>query len=83
MQRGVAIVFVVVNHVGLTSLFQMLTQEAVGVVSGAELFVLLSGAVLGMVYGPRAKGGLGTVVDRTAARAWKLYVTALVVVLLA
>ncbi|MEX5270534.1 OpgC domain-containing protein [Kocuria sp. CPCC 205290] len=82
MLRGVAIVFVVVNHVGLTSLFQLLTQETVGVVSGAELFVLLSGAVLGMVYGPRVTGDLGAVVDRTTARAWKLYVTALVVVLL-
>ena len=82
MLRGAAIVFVVVNHVGITSVFQLLTQETVGVVSGAELFVLLSGAVLGMVYGPRTKDDLGTVVDRTAARAWKLYVTALVVVLL-
>ncbi|WP_425552498.1 OpgC domain-containing protein [Kocuria aegyptia] len=82
MLRGLAIVFVVVNHVGLTSWFQLLTQESVGVVSGAELFVLLSGAVLGMVYGPRARNDLGTVVDHTAARAWKLYLTALVVVLL-
>ena len=82
MLRGVAIVFVVVNHVGLTSLFQLLTQETIGVVSGAELFVLLSGAVLGMAYGPRAKEGLGDVVDRTSRRAWKLYVTALAVVLL-
>ncbi|MFE7631186.1 OpgC domain-containing protein [Kocuria sp. NPDC057446] len=81
MLRGAAIVFVVVNHVGITSVFQLLTQETIGVVSGAELFVLLSGAVLGMVYGPRAKDELGEVVDRTASRAWKLYVTALVVVL--
>lgn len=50
--RGVAIVFVVVNHVGMTSLFQLFTQEAVGFVSGAELFVLFSGLVLGMVFGP-------------------------------
>ncbi|OUM45661.1 acyltransferase [Arthrobacter agilis] len=82
MLRGVAIIFVVVNHVGLTSLFQLLTQETIGVVSGAELFVLLSGAVLGLVYGPRVKDQLGDVVDRTSKRAWKLYVTALVVVLL-
>ncbi|MEX5294442.1 OpgC domain-containing protein [Kocuria sp. CPCC 205268] len=81
MLRGAAIVFVVVNHVGITSVFQLLTQETVGVVSGAELFVLLSGAVLGIVYGPRAKDELGAVVDRTTSRAWKLYVTALVVVL--
>ncbi|MCS5497103.1 OpgC domain-containing protein [Cnuibacter physcomitrellae] len=81
--RGVAIVFVVVNHIGLVSLFQDVTQEAVGVVSGAELFVLLSGAVLGLVYRPKlVSGGIGEVVLRTAGRSRKLYVTALVVVLL-
>jgi hypothetical protein len=78
--RGVAIVFVVVNHLGLVSLFQLLSQEAIGVVSGAELFVLLSGTVLGMVYGPRVADGLGDVVDATARRAGKLYLTALAVV---
>ncbi|TLM83193.1 OpgC domain-containing protein [Pseudarthrobacter sp. NamE5] len=77
--RGMAIVFVVVNHLGMTSLFQLLTQEAVGFVSGAELFVLFSGLVVGMVYGPRVKKDFGTVVDLTSRRAGKLYVTALVV----
>jgi hypothetical protein len=81
MLRGVAIVFVVVNHIGLTSLFQSFTQESIGVVSGAELFVLLSGAVLGLVYGPRVKEHLKDVAGRTTRRARKLYVTALVVVL--
>jgi hypothetical protein len=79
--RGLAIVFVVVNHLGLMSLLQTGTQEAIGVVSGAELFVLLSGSVLGIVYRPKvASGGIGEVVLRTGRRAWKLYVTALVVV---
>jgi hypothetical protein len=50
--RGVAIVFVVVNHIALVSLLQNATQEAIGMVSGAELFVLLSGAVLAMVDRP-------------------------------
>lgn len=77
--RGLAIVFVVVNHLGMTSLFQLLTQEAVGFVSGAELFVLFSGLVVGMVYGPRVKEDFGKVVDLTSRRAGKLYVTALVV----
>ncbi|MEV4688629.1 OpgC domain-containing protein [Microbacterium sp. LWH3-1.2] len=81
--RGVAIVFVVVNHLALTSLLQNATQEAIGVVSGAELFVLLSGAVLGMVYRPKlVAGGVGEVTVRTTQRAWKLYVTALVVVMI-
>ena len=83
MLRGIAIVFVVVNHVGLVSLFQNGTQEAVGMVSGAELFVLLSGVVLGMIYRPRLEAGkLGEVILRTGERAWKLYRTALAVVLL-
>ncbi|WP_323960955.1 acyltransferase family protein [Arthrobacter sp. JZ12] len=82
MLRGMAIVFVVVNHVGISSAFQLFTQETIGVVSGAELFVLLSGAVVGLVYGPRIADELGDVVDRTTSRAWKLYVTALVVVIL-
>ena len=81
--RGVAIVFVVVNHVALVSLLQNATQEAIGMVSGAELFVLLSGAVLAMVYRPKVVGGgIGEVTLRTARRAWKLYVTALVLVLI-
>jgi hypothetical protein len=77
--RGLAIVFVVVNHLGMASLFQLLTQEAVGFVSGAELFVLLSGLVVGMVHGPRVKDDFGMVVDLTSRRAGKLYLTALVV----
>ncbi|WP_411374640.1 OpgC domain-containing protein [Arthrobacter sp. MPF02] len=79
--RGLAIVFVVVNHLGMTSLFQLLTQEAVGFVSGAELFVLFSGLVVGMVYGPRVKDEFGSVVDLTSRRAGKLYLTALVVLI--
>jgi hypothetical protein len=77
--RGLAIVFVVVNHLGMASLFQLLTQEAVGFVSGAELFVLLSGLVVGMVYGPRVKDDFGKVLDLTSRRAGELYLTALVV----
>ncbi|MFF2345888.1 OpgC domain-containing protein [Pseudarthrobacter sp. NPDC058119] len=79
--RGMAIVFVVVNHLGMASLFQLLTQEAVGFVSGAELFVLFSGLVVGMVYGPKAKEDFGRVVDLTSRRAGKLYVTALAVLI--
>lgn len=82
MLRGLAILFVVVNHVGISSMFQLLTQEAVGFVSGAELFVLLSGVVVGMVYGPKAAEGMGVVLDKTSKRAGKLYLTALAVVLL-
>lgn len=81
--RGLAIVFVVVNHLGIVSYLQIGTQEFLGLVSGAELFVLLSGVVLGLVYRPKLlSGGIGEVVIRTGGRSWKLYRTALVVVVL-
>jgi hypothetical protein len=53
----------------------------VGFVSGAELFVLFSGLVVGMVYGPKAKEDFGRVVDLTTRRAGKLYLTALAVLI--
>jgi hypothetical protein len=80
--RGVAIVFVVVNHIDIPSLYQLVSQEALGAISGAELFVLLSGVVLGMVYRPRMeRDGFGDTAIRLVKRAWKLYYTALFVVL--
>ena len=82
--RGVAICFVVVNHLNFPSLYHLLSQEALGPISGAELFVTLSGLVLALVYRPRAERGVRTEATLPLwARAWKLYVTALVVVVLA
>src|SRR5438045_7117122 len=63
----------------MASLFQLLTQEAVGFVSGVELFVLFSGLVVGMVYGAKASEDFVRVVDLTSRRARKLYLTALAV----
>jgi hypothetical protein len=83
MLRGLAIVFVVVNHLDMPSLFQNVTQEAIGPVSGAELFVLLSGVVLGMAYRPKVvSGGIGEVVIRATGRARRLYTAAITVVVL-
>ncbi|NQX03389.1 OpgC domain-containing protein [Rathayibacter sp. VKM Ac-2856] len=80
--RGLAVVFVVVNHLALVSIWQNATQEAIGMVSGAELFVLLSCAVLGLVHRPKVLGGgIGEVTLRTGRRAVTLYLTALVVTL--
>ncbi len=80
--RGIAIVFVLVNHLGLTSLFQNATQEAVGAVSGAEFFVLLSGVVLAMVYRPKvARDGIVPTSGAMGRRAGKIYLSALCVVI--
>ncbi len=82
MLRGVAIVFVVLNHVDLPSLFQLASQEAIGIVSGAELFVAMSGVIIGMVYRERlARTDLVEVTGALWKRAWKLYRTAIAVVL--
>ena len=83
MLRGLAIVFIVINHLEVTSLFELASQETIGIVSGAELFVAMSGVVLGMVYRQRlARTDLVEVTGLLLKRAWKLYRTALAVVLL-
>jgi hypothetical protein len=79
--RGVAICFVVLNHINMPSLFQLVTQETLAPVSGAELFVALSGVVLGIVYRRRLReidllGATGALWQR----AGKLYKTSLLVV---
>ena len=80
--RGLAIVFVVLNHINIPSLFQLVTQETIGPVSGAELFVALSGVVLGIVYRQRSRRlDMVGVTGLLWSRAFKLYRTALVVVL--
>ncbi|MDP9408513.1 MAG: OpgC domain-containing protein [Actinomycetota bacterium] len=81
MLRGLAVVFVVLNHLQLESLWELLSQELIGPVSGAELFVALSGAVLGLVYRPRFETSpLTTAASPLLKRAWKLYYTSLAVV---
>lgn len=79
--RGVAIMFVVVDHIRLNSAFYLLSHERIGAISGAELFVLLSGLVLGMVHRRRAIAeGWRASATRMWARARLLYLVSLVVV---
>jgi hypothetical protein len=79
--RGVAMFFVVVNHITLPSAYRLVTVERIGPVTGAEIFVLLSGVVLGLVYRARlARTGWRPVVERLLRRALKLYVVSVAVV---
>jgi hypothetical protein len=82
--RGLAIVFVVVNHIDVPSFFHVLSQEAIGPMTGAEMFVALSGVVVGMAYRSRA---LRSVRDEALEPLWRrarlLYVVSLAVVVLA
>lgn len=79
--RGLAIVLVVLNQIDIPSLFQIYSQEAVGPVSGAELFVALSGLALGVACRSRlARSDLPAVTAVLLKRAFRLYCTALVIV---
>jgi hypothetical protein len=60
----------------------VISHERIGAVSGAELFVALSGLILGMVYGRRAVAdGWWSAAGRMWSRARTLYLTSLVVLI--
>ena len=72
--RGLAMTCVIVNHSRLSSLLSWFSYERFWVVTAAEVFVVLSGVVLGMVYGRRlARDGWGEVVRGLGRRALFLY----------
>lgn len=83
LMRGFIILAVVFTHIELFSPYSFVSLRAVGAITGAELFVALSGVVLGMVYEPSVRA-LGEWATATAMwrRARRQYVTALAVILL-
>jgi len=65
---------VIVNHSKLSSLLSWFSYERLWLVTAAEVFVVLSGVVLGMVYGRRlARDGWRAVVRGLGRRAFFLY----------
>ncbi|GAB3085296.1 OpgC domain-containing protein [Nocardioides zeae] len=81
--RGWIILAVVITHIEVTSPYSYLSLNAIGAITGAEMFVLLSGIVLGMIYLPTVRK-LGEWVTAVTMwkRARKQYLVALVVVML-
>src|SRR4029434_6939421 len=72
--RGLAMTCVIVNHSRLSSLLSWFSYERFWVVTAAEVFVVLSGIVLGTVYGRKlAHGGWRVVVKGLGRRALTLY----------
>ncbi|MES9941879.1 MAG: OpgC domain-containing protein [Candidatus Thiodiazotropha sp. 6PLUC2] len=72
--RGLIMIYVVIVHLEYYSLFSLLAWERLGIISSAEGFVLLSGIVVGIVYGNRAKTeGLLPTSKYLWRRAFKLY----------
>jgi hypothetical protein len=76
--RGWLILTVVITHTELAGFYSYVTLNAVGAVTGAEMFVLLSGVVLGMIHEPlvRRVGEWPAAVVRWR-RARKIYLVAL------
>src|SRR5581483_5556275 len=72
--RGLAMSCVIVNHSKMSSLLSWFSYERFWVVTAAEVFVVLSGIVLGMVYGRRlARDGWRRVAEGLGRRAILLY----------
>lgn len=81
--RGWAMVIMVVAHTEVFSVFNLFTSERLGLISGAEGFVLFSGFVLGQVYRPRLRiDGWITSIYRLWSRAWKLYIVSLIIIIM-
>ncbi|PZE64779.1 OpgC domain-containing protein [Curtobacterium sp. MCBD17_021] len=80
--RGFIILAVVITHIEVSGPYSYLTLHAVGAITGAEMFVFLSGMVLGMVY-PLGVAKFGEWASAIGAfrRARKQYVVTLVVIL--
>ncbi len=75
--RGLAVLAMVVDHLGGPSILYLLTGGNRFYTSAAEGFIVLSGLTVGLVYRRIAeRQGLATAFRRLLARAWTLYVLA-------
>jgi hypothetical protein len=72
--RGLAMTCVIVNHSRMSSLLTWFSYERFWIVTAAEVFAVLSGIVLGMVYGRRvARDGWLAAMQGLGRRALTLY----------
>lgn len=81
--RGFIILAVVITHIEVAGPYSYITLHAVGAITGAEMFVFLSGLVLGMVYplGVKKFGEWAAAVG-ALKRARKQYLVTLAVILI-
>ena len=78
--RGLAMTCVIVNHTKLSSVLTWFSYERFWTVTSAEVFVVLSGIVIGLVYGGKLRrGDWRGVVRGLGRRALVLYLTFLAV----
>jgi hypothetical protein len=81
--RGFVMLILIVVHIDIFSLYNFIAWERLGAVTGAEGFVMLSGAILGLLSRTKMHetDGLGYTVSKQFGRAFLLYRTSLVVIL--
>jgi hypothetical protein len=80
--RGLAMTCVIIDHSRLESLLSWFSYERFWTVTAAEVFVVLSGIVLGMVYGRKlTRGDWRAVVRGLSQRALTLYLAFIAVTL--
>jgi hypothetical protein len=76
--RGMSLAFLAVNHTSLQTPLSHLTNGLFGYVSGAEIFVILAGFLLGTVHRRRfEREGWWPVAKRLWRRAGKIYLASL------
>jgi len=74
--RGIVIPLLFASHFEYFSALMYIGWERVGVVSTAEIFVILAGVVVGMVFGKRLRNdGLAAAMPALMDRSVKLYLT--------
>ncbi len=80
--RGLAMTLVIINHSRMSSVLSWFSYERFWIVTAAEVFVVLSGVVLGSVYGRKlVRDGWREVVGGLGRRASLLYLAFLTVTL--
>jgi hypothetical protein len=78
--RGIVFLLLFTSHFNYFSWFALIGWERIGIVSSAEVFILLAGVVTGMVYGKKLKSeGLPACTIKLFRRAWTLYKIAVIV----
>ncbi|MDE3088244.1 MAG: OpgC domain-containing protein [Chloroflexota bacterium] len=83
MLRGFAVFVMVVDHFGGASWLYLITGNNRFFTSGAEAFVLISGMVVGLVYGNIVRrDGFRAAAVKALQRAWTLYKLTVVMTLL-
>jgi hypothetical protein len=72
--RGIVMLILVVVHLDFFSIYNFFAWERIGVIAGAEGFVILSGFVVGMLYGNRIQQhGWSDITTKLWERSVKLY----------